>query len=383
LNIENWHAHEQKSSLESNERLNHGVTARPKGRSRKQCKKGATMTQLNQLANRQWILVARPKGGNFSEVLRLEEMAVPEPGQGEYRVRTIYLSLDPTNAIWMQYDSYLPAVPLNEPMRGLIIGVVDQSRHPKVKVGDIVSGLGRWADYVVTDGQGFGRLPHIPGLPLLAYVGPLGMTGATAYFGLLDIGKPKAGETVLVSAAAGAVGSLVGQIARLKGCRTIGIAGSDAKCAWLLNDLGFDAAVNYKNPGWRKALRAAAPHGVDIYFENVGGEIAEAALDLLNVRGRIPFCGAISQYNVSEPPPGPRNLSVLVSKRARMEGFLVLDYNERLGEMYAEMGPWIASGQIKWKVELDEGLEHAITTFGKLFNGGNTGKLALKVSSEP
>lgn len=333
--------------------------------------------------NRQWILKERPRGGNFEEVLELREQAAPDAGEGQIRVRSIYLSLDPTNAVWMQYDSYLPAVPLGGPMHGLVLGVVDQSNSPKFQVGDIVSGLGRWADYFVTDGMGWGKIPGIPGLPLTAFLGPLGMTGATAYFGLLDIGKPKEGETVLVSAAAGAVGSIVGQIAKIKGCHVVGIAGGPEKCAWLTNELGFDAAVDYKAKGWRKELRAACPKGVDVYFENVGGEIGEAALDLLNVRGRIPFCGAISGYNATEPTPGPKNLSQLVMKRARMEGFLVLDYSPRLGEMYQEMGPWIASGKIKWKVDLDRGMENLLTSFRKLFTGGNTGKLAVQVADEP
>lgn len=333
--------------------------------------------------NRHWLLLDRPKGGNFSEVLSLREAPAPDAGEGQIRVRTVYLSLDPTNAVWMQYDSYLPAVPLNTTMRGLVLGIVDQSNHAKFKVGDIVTGMGSWADYTVADGSSFGRVPNIPGLPLSAYMGPLGMTGATAYFGLLDIGRPKEGETVVVSAAAGAVGSLVGQIAKLKGCRAVGIAGSADKCNWLTGELGYDAAVNYKEKGWQKALKNAVPDGIDIYFENVGGEITEVALSLLNVKGRIPFCGAISQYNSTEPAPGPRNLSVLVSRRARMEGFLVLDYAPRMAEMYAEMGPWLAAGQIKWKVELDQGLENTLTSFNKLFTGGNTGKLAVKVSDEP
>ncbi|MFV3075168.1 NADP-dependent oxidoreductase [Niveispirillum fermenti] len=338
---------------------------------------------MSDAINRHWLLLDRPKGGNFTEVLSLREEPAPVAGEGQFRVRTIHLSLDPTNAVWMQYDSYLPAVPLNSTMRGLVLGVVDQSNHPKFKVGDIVTGMGGWADYTISDGSAFGRVPAIPGLPLTAYMGPLGMTGATAYFGLLDIGRPKAGETVVVSAAAGAVGSLVGQIAKIKGCRAVGIAGSDEKCAWLTGELGYDAAINYKAKGWQKALKAAVPDGIDIYFENVGGDITEAALSLLNVKGRIPFCGAISQYNATEPPPGPRNLSVLVSRRARMEGFLVLDYNSRLGEMYAEMGPWVAEGRIKWKVDLDQGLENTLTSFAKLFTGGNTGKLVVQVSEEP
>ncbi|SNS24247.1 MULTISPECIES: NADP-dependent oxidoreductase [unclassified Azospirillum] len=341
------------------------------------------MAAFDPAVNRHWLLDARPKGGNFAEVLSLREEKAPEPGPGEYRVRTIYLSLDPTNAVWMQYDSYLPAVPLGTTMRGLVLGVVDISNHDRIKVGDIVMGMGRWADYVITNGEGMGKVPNIPGLPLLAYLGPLGMTGATAYFGLLDIGKPKEGETVVVSAAAGAVGSLVGQIAKLKGCRAVGIAGSEEKCNWLTGELGLDAAVNYKAQGWRKQLRAAVPQGVDIYFENVGGEITETVLELLNIKGRIPFCGAISQYNATEPQPGPRNLSILVSRRARMEGFLVLDYAPRMAEMYAEMGPWVAAGKIKWKVDLDQGLENTLTSFAKLFSGGNTGKLAVQVSAEP
>lgn len=336
--------------------------------------------------NRQWVLTSRPAGDDFESCLEWREAPVPVPAEGQILVRTIYLSMDPSNAIWMRQASYIPPAPLNAPMLGLVLGEVVESHHPRFKAGDIVSGLGGWADYAVTDGKGWGKVPADGRMPLLAFTSVLGMTGMTAYFGLYDIGRPQAGETVVVSAAAGAVGSMVGQFAKLRGCRVVGIAGGAEKTKWLVDEMGFDAAVDYKAGGakeLRQALKAACPDGIDVYFENVGGWITEVVYSLLNLRARIPLCGLISQYNAAEPQPGPRNMDQLLVKRCRMEGFIVLDYTDRMGEMAKEIGPWLADGRLKWKVDVDEGLDGAVKSLRKLFSGGNVGKLVVRVGPEP
>ncbi|MFC7332828.1 NADP-dependent oxidoreductase [Rhodocista pekingensis] len=335
--------------------------------------------------NRQWILTARPQGDAFEDCLAWREQPVPEPGPDQVLVRTIYLSMDPSNRIWMQQASYIPAVPLGEPMWGVILGEVVESRNPRFRPGDLVTGMGAWADYCLSDGKGLGPVPRIPGLPLQAFTGVLGPTGLTAYFGLYDIGRPQPGETVVVTAAAGAVGSMVGQFAKLRGCRAVGICGSDEKARWLVEELGFDAALNYRGgpAELRRGLKAACPSGIDVYFENVGGWISEVAYGFLNLRARIPLCGLISQYNAAEPQPGPRNMDILLVRRCRMEGFIVLDYMDRAGEMLREVGPWLADGRLKWKVDVDHGLETAPRSLRKLFSGGNTGKLVVQVGEEP
>ncbi|HYC03619.1 MAG TPA: NADP-dependent oxidoreductase [Azospirillaceae bacterium] len=333
--------------------------------------------------NRQWILEARPNGDNYEEILKWREGPVPEPGEGQILVRTIYLSLDPSNRVWMERASYLPIIPLGSVMWGLVIGEVTRSNHPKFKAGDVVTGLGGWADWTVTDGKGWDVVPRLPGVPLLAFTSVLGMTGATAYFGLYEIGQPKEGETVVVSAAAGAVGTMVGQFAKLRGCRAVGICSTDEKADWLVKEMGFDAAVSYKSGDLRAKLKEACPKGVDVYFENVGGWITETVYSLLNQKARIPLCGLISQYNATEPQPGPRNMDVLLVRRCRMEGFIVLDFMHRMGEMAREVGPWIAEGKLKWHVDLDEGLEGAVGSLRKLFSGGNMGKLVVRVGDEP
>ncbi len=334
--------------------------------------------------NRQWCLAHRPEGDIEDGDLELRETPVPEPGAGQCLVRNIYLSLDPTNRIWMSdADQYMPPVEIGDVMRGGTIGVVERSNGGSFKVGDVIQGLGGWQDYYLTDGVGASRIPTEYGFPLPAYMGLLGMIGATAYFGLLDIGQPKAGETVVVSAAAGAVGSIVGQIAKLKGCRVVGIAGSDAKCQWLVDDLGFDAAINYKTEDVLAALRRHCPNGIDVDFENVGGEILDAVLSLLNLKARIVLCGLISQYNATEPVPGPYNFTQILMKRARLEGFIILDYAARFPEAITELGQWLSAGKIQYRVDIAEGLEHAPTTVKRLFSGGNTGKLMVKVSEEP
>jgi len=299
---------------------------------------------------------------------------------GELLVHNQYLSLDPTNRGWAnEVDTYLPAVKLGDVMRGGGIGVVEESRNPNFKAGDHVSGLLGWQEYAVTGGAGLTKLPDNPAIPLTAYMGLFGHIGLTAYYGLLEIGKPKAGETLVVSAAAGAVGSLVGQIGKIIGCRVVGTAGSDEKCRWLAEELGFDAAINYKKDNVLEALKRACPNGIDVYFENVGGEILDAVLALINIGARISLCGLISQYNATERVPGPYNLVMLIVKRARIEGFLVTDYTDRAQEAMAQLGRWLMESKIKYRVDVVEGLEQAPSAVNKLFDGSNQGKLVVKI----
>jgi NADPH-dependent curcumin reductase CurA len=330
--------------------------------------------------NRQWRLAARPSGSIRKSDFEWVEQPLPALNDGEVLVRNILLSLDPTNRIWMQAtDSYLPAVAIGDVMRGGTIGVVEQSRNPNFKEGTHVQGLLGWQDYAVTDGAGLTASPADPAIPLTAFFGLFGHIGITAYFGLLDVGKPVAGETLVVSAAAGATGSLVGQIGKIKGCRVVGIAGSEEKCRWLTTDLGFDAAINYKSENVLEALERHCPAGIDVYFDNVGGEILDAALSLINLRARVVLCGLISQYNAVEPVPGPYNFVNILVKRARIEGFIVIDYMSRAMEAMADLGRWLAEGKIKYRVDVVEGLEHAPEALGKLFDGSNTGKLVVRV----
>ncbi|MBI1238734.1 MAG: zinc-binding dehydrogenase [Alphaproteobacteria bacterium] len=333
--------------------------------------------------NRVWRLAKRPIGEIAPGDLVLSEEAAPTPGAGQILVRNLYLSLDPTNRIWMSdRDQYMPPVEIGQVMRGGTIGVVEQSNNPAYTPGEIVQPfLSGWQDYTVADGAQ--KLPVTKDLPPLAFMSALGMTGATAYFGLLDIGKPQPGETVVVSAAAGAVGMIVGQIAKIKGCRVVGIAGSDEKCRWVVKDLGFDACINYRSENVEAALKRECPKGIDVNFENVGGDILDAVLANLNLNARIALCGLISTYNAKEPVPGPYRFDALLMRRALIKGFIIIDYFPRMGEFMAEMGPWVASGRIKWKVDVVDGLENAVTALDKLFTGGNTGKLVVRIAPEP
>lgn len=335
---------------------------------------------MTERMNRQWKLAARPVG-NFKESdFEFTREPVPELKEGELLVHNLYLSLDPTNRGWAnEVDTYLPAVKLGDVMRGGAIGVVEESRNPNFKAGDYVSGLLGWQEYAVTDGTGLAKLPEIPGLPLTAHLGLFGHIGLTAYYGLLDVGQPKAGETLVVSAAAGAVGSLVGQIGKIVGCRVVGIAGSDEKCRWLTEDLEFDAAINYKKENVLEALKRECPNGIDVDFENVGGEILDSVLALLNIGARVSLCGMISQYNATDRMPGPYNLWMLIVRRARIQGFLVSDYMDRAAEAMAALGRWLIEGKIKYRVDVVEGLEQAPRAVNKLFDGSNQGKLVVKV----
>ncbi len=330
-------------------------------------------------SNRQWILKKRPVGDIKPGDLELVEQPIPEPGPGQILTRTLYLSLDPTNRIWMSdMDQYMPPVQLGDVMRGGTLSIVERSNNPDFKPGDIVNGIAGWQEFCVADSAQ--KMTKGP-VPLTAYMSVLGMTGATAYFGLLDLGKPQPGETVVVSAACGAVGSIVGQIAKLKGCRVVGLAGSDEKCRHAVEDLGFDACINYKKENVREALKRECPNGIDVDFENVGGDILDAIMEQINLKARIVLCGLISTYNETEQPRGPSLTNVLM-KRARIEGFIIIDYFARLGEFYADMSKWVAEGKIKYDVHLEKGIENALSALNLLFTGGNTGKLLVQVSEE-
>ncbi len=335
--------------------------------------------------NRIWVLRRRPVGSLREGDLEWVERPLDPLGEGQVRVRTVYLSLDPTNRIWMSdMDAYMPPVGIGEPMRGGAVGVVSESRHEGFAPGDIVNtGLASWAEYNTLAAAGLSKLPQLPGIPLTAYMGPLGATGMTAYFGLMDIGKPKAGETVLVSAAAGAVGSMVGQIAKLQGCRAVGIAGSAAKCRWLTEIAGFDAAINYKNEDVGAALDRECPDGIDINFENVGGDIMDAAIARLNDFSRMPLCGLISTYNATEPVAGPYNFANLLMRRTLVKGFIVIDYLDRFPEGIQAMAGWLLEGKIRFETDIVDGLENAPTALDRLFTGQNLGKLVVRVSPEP
>src|ERR1035441_1800110 len=305
----------------------------------------STAVHAETSVNRQWRLAARPQGLPVATDWSFGTEAVPEPADGEILVRVLYISLDPAMRGWMNdRRSYVPPVGLGEVMREGAIGRLVASRHPDFTAGEHVSGIFGVQDYAISDGRGVLRV-SAETAPLTRYLSVLGMPGMTAYFGLLDIGRPEAGETVVVSAAAGAVGQIVGQIARIKGCRVVGIAGGLEKCRFIVDELGFDAAVDYKNEDVRAALREACPDRVNVYFDNVGGDILDTVLTRLARHARIVICGSISQYNNEGPARGPPNQTGLLVDRARMEGFLVFDYAKRYPEAAKEMAGWMAAGR--------------------------------------
>ena len=339
---------------------------------------------MNAPHNRRVLLRARPSGDFDPKVLELVSEPVPVPGPGQALVRNKYLSLDPTNRIWMsEADSYLPPVPLNDVMRGGGVGEVVASNTGKYKVGQVVGGMLNWQDYCLIGENDPVQAQVIPGwlpAPLTATLGVLGVTGMTAYFGLLDIGKPKAGETVFVSAAAGAVGSIVGQIAKIQGCRVVGIAGSREKCDWLVKELGFDAAINRRDADWKAQLKAACPDGIDVNFENVGGEIMEAVIELMNLHGRIVLCGMISRYGQDDRKNlGPANFADLLFKRITLQGFIILDYLPRFPLAQLKMLWWIKTGRIQDRSTIVKGLENAPQALTQLFSGANIGKLLVEI----
>ncbi len=331
------------------------------------------------MKNRQWLLAKRPDGALKESDFTFVETEVPAPGEGEVLVRTLMLSCDPAQRAWFAGDTYLPAVKTGEVVRAFGAGRVETSNSPGFKVGDIVLGLVGWQDFVAVNPKGqFNKLP--PGASLELAMSALGMNGLTAYFGLLDVGRPVPGETVVVSGAAGATGSIVGQIAKIKDCRAIGIAGGPEKCRWLTDEAGFDAAIDYKSEDVKARLKELCPKGVDIFFDNVGGPILDAALARIAMRGRVVLCGGIAAYDAAEPPPGPRNYLNLISKRGRMEGFIVLDYLPRAAEALGALAGWVQAGKVKNRVDVQVGLENAPATLKRLFEGKNEGKQLLRVA---
>lgn len=330
--------------------------------------------------NKQLKLAKRPVGMPAADTWTLEENAIPSIKEGEFLLRQDYISLDPAMRGWMNdAKSYIPPVQIGEVMRAGSIGEVVESKHPNFKVGDMVTGWGGVQQYIATTGQGFYKV-DINLAPAPMYIGTLGMPGMTAYFGILEVGKIKEGETVLVSGAAGAVGSVVGQIAKIKGCTVIGTAGGAEKCKYVVEQLGFDACIDYKNENVYKALRKAAPKGIDVYFDNVGGEILDIALTQIRKHARIVICGAISQYNNKENVKGPANYLSLLVNRASMTGMVVMDYAKDYGMAAQNMGKWMAQGKLKSKEDIYEGIENFYETFQRLFNGKKMGKLVLKIS---
>ncbi len=334
--------------------------------------------------NRQILLAARPAGFPKDSDFKLVESPVPTPGDGQILVRSIYLSVDPYMRGRMNdVKSYAPPVQIDEVMGGGVVAKVVQSNNPVFKEGDIVEGMFGWQDYAVSDGQGVRKID--PALaPISTALGVLGMPGLTAYFGLLEIGNPQPGETVVVSGAAGAVGSLVGQIAKIKGCRAVGIAGGDDKIAYLTDELGLDAAFNYKTESdYYRKLSELCPRGIDVYFDNVGGAITDAVFRLINTKARISICGQISQYNLEKPEMGPRLiLTMLLVRQARAEGFLVFQFANKYPEGLKQIAKWLKEGKLKYKEDIEQGIENTPAAFMAMLKGRNVGKQLVKVSEE-
>lgn len=332
------------------------------------------------LTNHKFLLAARPVGMPKRSDWTYIEEPVAEPKEGEMLVRLSYISLDPAMRGWMnEVRSYAPPVGIGELMRALGVGIVTASRNPRFAVGDHVSGVFGVQEYALSDGKGVAKVDARI-VPLPKYLSVLGMTGMTAYFGLLDTGQPKPGDTVVVSAAAGAVGALVGQIAKIKNCHVVGIAGGPDKCRYIVSELGLDAAIDYKSENVSQSLRKHCPKGMDVYFDNVGGAILDAALANLARGARIVICGAISQYCNTGPITGPSNYLSLLVNRATMKGMLVFDYVDRYAQAGAEMATWMAADKLKSREDIVEGLATFPETLLKLFKSENAGKLMLKVS---
>lgn len=334
--------------------------------------------------NRRFVLASRPAGKPGVENFRLERVAVPQPAEGQLLLRTRYLSLDPYMRGRMNAGkSYADRVELGDVMVGGTVSEVVQSRNPRFKQGDLVSAFAGWQDYAVSDGTGL--MPVDPRIPRPSYaLGILGMPGLTAYVGLLDIGQPQAGETVVLAASTGAVGSVVGQIAKLKGCRVVGIAGAREKCDYAVKELGYDACISHYDDDMAAQLAAACPDGIDVYFENVGGSSWEAVMPLLNNFARVPVCGLIAHYNQTALPPGPDRMSLLqamiLQRSIKMQGFIVSNYIHRIPDFTRDMTGWLAQGKLKYREDVVDGLENAPEAFLGLFKGANFGKLVVKVS---
>jgi NADPH-dependent curcumin reductase CurA len=332
--------------------------------------------------NRRFLLAERPVGPVDENTYEMATEPIPEIGEGEALVKVGWISIDPTNRMWIgEEPTYLPPVAIGEVMRGLGLGEVVASNNQNFPVGARVQGLTGWQDYtVISDEMPLMVIPDEVEAEAPTLLGALGMTGVTAWFGMMEIGEPKEGDTVVVSAAAGAVGSVAGQLAKAAGARVVGIAGGPEKCAWIVDELGFDAAVDYKADDWRDQLKAATPDGIDLDFENVGGEIMEAVFARLNVGARVALCGLISGYNETEPPPGPRSFGNLLVNRVKLQGFIILDYYPRFGEAVAELAKLAAEGKLKAEETVVEGFEKLPEALNMLFAGENRGKLVVHIA---
>ncbi|MDA9651960.1 NADP-dependent oxidoreductase [Pelagibacteraceae bacterium] len=335
------------------------------------------------MQNKQWILNSFPVGEIKDNDLIFKDSNLAEINDGEVLIKNIYLSLDPANRGWMSGKaSYVDAMQIGDIMRGGTIGIIEESRNEKFKKGDAVQYQGGWQEYCINDGKGLRVIPLNTGLELPSFLSVMGMPGMTAYFGLLDVLKPEKNETLVVSGAAGAVGSLVSQIAKIKGCRVIGIAGTEEKCNWLKNDLKVDGVINYKTDNLNSTLKELCPNGIDMYFDNVGGEITEAVINRFNIGGRMSICGQISGYNSETLQPGPRNWINILVKRLKVQGFIVFDYQARAKEAFVDMSKWMAEGKLQHKNHIVDGLENAVSSLKMLFSGENKGKMIVKISNE-
>ena len=332
-------------------------------------------------ANRKILLVQRPVEMFTDECFEVVDAPVPVPGDGEAVVKIEYFSLDPAMRGWARDErSYLPPIELGAVMRSGAAGHVVASNNPSLPVGAAVMGMLGWQEHAVIGGNTGALANALPdGVDLVDSLSLFGSTGVTAYFGLLEIGQPKAGETIVVSGAAGGVGSIVGQIGKIVGCRVVGIAGTKEKCSWVVDELGFDACVDYRTENVADALRDACPDGIDVYFDNVGGDILDAALENMNDFGRIVACGMISRYNAAEPEPGPRHIANIVTRRLRMQGFIVIDFLPRFAEAAMQLAVWAAEGKLKNRVQVVDGFLSAPNAINMLFTGANTGKLVVKL----
>jgi len=332
--------------------------------------------------NRRFALRQRPHGRIDAETFELVEEDLPALGEGDALVRTEWISVDPTNRGWISDGpGYLPPVAIGETVRALGMGRVVESRHPGYEEGQLVQGLIGWTEhFVASDAAPLQRVPVAEGVSPSLYLGILGMTGLTAWVGMREIGKPREGETVVVSAAAGAVGSVAGQLAKREGARVVGIAGGPEKCALLTDRLGFDAAVDHRAEDWREQLKAATPDGIDVDFENVGGDLMDAIFGRLNIRARVALCGLISAYNDTEAPPGPANFRNLLVQRVTLQGFIILDHFDKLAEVSGQLAAWVADGSLEPLETVVEGFEQLPNAINMLFDGANVGKLVVRVN---
>lgn len=335
--------------------------------------------------NAGWVLRSRPHGAVDRADLEWFESPVADLATNQILVRNIYLSIDPTNRVWLSSrEQYLPPVGVGEVVRGITVGVVEDSTSARFATGELVLlAEGGWQRYSVCDAAAATRIRRRGGVPLTASLSVLGTTGLTAYTGFIDICRPSPGETLVVSAAAGSVGSLVGQIAKIKGCRVVGVAGGSDKCRWIVDELGFDGAVDYKSEDVGEALDRLCPDGIDMDFENVGGAIMDAVYARMNRHGRMAVCGLISSYNSEGPMAGPTDFGRMIMQRLTIQGFVVLDHYERAREAYSELGSWIQSGQLRWKDHVVKGLESAPAALNLLFTGDHDGKLMVRIANEP